>query len=97
MADPLLRSETTTTINLLIPTADIINNNTRGNELDATGAGTTSSTLETRDNVIKATNTTTTSRNEVHENNNQSETEQCKTRCCYQRCLLACLYTFSTS
>jgi hypothetical protein len=78
MKNPILRAETTTTINLLISTADIINNNTMGNELYATGAGTTSSTLETRDNVIKATNTTTTSRNNVHENDNQSETEQCK-------------------
>ena len=53
MANPLLRAETTTTINFLISTADIITNKTMGNKLYATGAGTTSSTLETRDNVIK--------------------------------------------
>ena len=66
MENPILRADTTITISLLISTADIINNNTVGNDLYATGAGATSSTPETRDNVIKATNTTATSRNEVH-------------------------------
>jgi hypothetical protein len=47
-------------------------------EFSASAAGTAFLTLKTRDNMNKVINTTTTSRNVFHRNDDQTATEQCK-------------------
>ena len=76
--DPLLRAETTINIKLLTLLTDIISKYIMDDKLSAEAAGEAFLTLETRDNMNAVTNTTLSSHNEFHKNDNQTVAEQCE-------------------